>query len=202
MIITIIQSQCMRIILPIFLFVGFFFFSCTTEPTEDQPGEETVVVEQVTPPSEEMENEQESSEESKAPEAAAVDNYEVSQELYEQTFEEIEAFISELNQVISRKQFDRWLRYLSKEYIRKYNSTEILNETNEYPQLKDNGIVLLDLRDYFDWVVVPSRSRAVLGEIVFVGETQVIAYSSYEGKRAKLYELEKIDDKWEITVWE
>jgi hypothetical protein len=35
-----------------------------------------------------------------------------------------------------------------------------------------------------------------------VGETQVIAYSSFEGKRAKLYELEKIDGKWKITVWE
>ncbi|MCK5735224.1 MAG: hypothetical protein KAH21_02050, partial [Spirochaetaceae bacterium] len=130
------------------------------------------------------------------------DNYIVSQELYEQTFDEIEDLIQELNKVISKKQFDRWLKYLSTDYIRKYNSTDFLNEINEYPQLKDNNIVLKDLKGYFDWVVVPSRSRAVLGEIVFVGETQVIAYSSFEGKRAKLYELEKIDEKWMITVWD
>ena len=49
--------------------------------------------------------------------------------------------------------------------------------------------------------MVPSRSQAVLDEIVFVGETQVIAYSSFKGKRAKLYELERIDDEWKITVW-
>ena len=61
--------------------------------------------------------------------------------------------------------------------------------------------VLKDLKGYFDWVVVPSRSRAVLGEIVFVGETQVVAYSSFDGQRAKLYELERINGDWKITVW-
>ena len=39
--------------------------------------------------------------------------YQVTQELYEQTFGEIEALILELNTVISKKQFDRWLTYLS-----------------------------------------------------------------------------------------
>ena len=129
------------------------------------------------------------------------DAYVVTQELYEQTFEEIEALIYELNTVISKRQYDRWLTYLSNGYKHLYNSREQLDIINEYSQLKDNGIVLKDIKGYFDWVVVPSRSQAVLGEIVFVGETQVIAYSSFEGKRAKLYELERIDGVWKISVW-
>lgn len=136
------------------------------------------------------------------PEAEAEEHsYEVTQEVYEQTFEEIEAFISELNGVISRRQFERWTEYLSITYIGTYNDESVLSEISQYPQLKDNDIILKSLKDYFDWVVVPSRSRAVLDDIVFVGEDQVTAYSSFEGKRAKLYELQRLDGEWKITVW-
>ena len=184
----------MKIILSVLFLAGLLFNSCATDETVSEPEPEAPVVEVVEP---------EPEPEPVIEEPADTDeDYVVSQEFYEQTFDEIEAFILELNTVISKKQFDKWLSYLSTEYIRTFNSREVLNEINEYPQLKDNGIVLRDLRGYFEWVVVPSRSRAVLGEIVFVGETQVIAYSSFEGKRAKLYELEKIDGKWKITVWE
>lgn len=127
--------------------------------------------------------------------------YLVSEEVFNQTFEEIEALIMELNQVISRRQYSRWLTYLSAAYKSTYNSPEKLDGINQLSQMKDNNIVLKDLKGYFDWVVVPSRSRAVLGEIVFVGETQVVAYSSFEGQRAKLYELERINGDWKITVW-
>ena len=128
-------------------------------------------------------------------------SYEVTQQVYDQTFEEIEALIGELNGVISKRQFDRWTDYLSNIYIKTYNGKAVLSEINQYPQLKDNDIVLESLKDYFDWVVVPSRSRAVLDDIVFAGEDQVTAYSFFEGKRATLYELQRIDDEWKVTVW-
>lgn len=192
---TIIQLQRMKKILPVFLFIGLIFYSCATVEPEQEPAPEATVVAEPDPvPEPEPEPVIE-----EVPEAD--DKYVVSQELYEQTFGEIEALILELNTVISKKQFDKWLTYLSTVYIRTYNSKEVLDEINEYPQLKDNGIILRDLKGYFEWVVVPSRSRAVLGEIVFAGETRVIAYSSFDGKRAKLYELERIDGEWKITVW-
>jgi len=193
----------MKIILSILLFTAFFFYSCTTEEPVVQAAAEPAAAEQ--PPEEQVTEPEPAAEPAEAAEetpAESDENYVVSREVYEQTFEEIEAFIKELNQVISRKQYDRWLTYLSTGYTRKYNSPEVLNEINEYPQLKDNGIVLKNLKDYFDWVVVPSRSRAVLGDIVFVDEAKVIAYSSFDGKRAKLYQLEKNDGKWKITVWD
>ncbi len=191
----------MKIILSILLFTGLFLYSCVSDKPAEPVQAEAVVQDPAAPAvQDEPEPEAEPAPE---PEPAAEDEkYQVSDELYQQTFDEIESLIKELNQVISKKQFDRWLKYLSTGYIRKYNSQEVLGEINEYPQLKDNGIELNSLRDYFDWVVVPSRSRAVLGEIVFVGEAKVIAYSSFDGKRAKLYQLEKNDDIWKITVWE
>lgn len=136
------------------------------------------------------------------PEAAPPqEEYEVSEEIYNQTYDEIEKLIHELNGVISRRQYDRWLNYLSKKYKKTFNSPEVLNAINDFPQLKDNGIVLKNIKDYFDWVVVPSRSKAVLGDMIFTGEDTVIAYSSYNGQKAKLYELERINGKWKITVW-
>jgi len=187
----------MKTVLPIILFFGLVFVACTTsEPVSETEPETPVVEEPITEP--EPEPEPEPQPEPVEPEST---QYEVSPEVYEQTFDEIEELILELNSVISKRQYDRWLTYLSNDYKRTYNSREKLDEINEFPQLKDNGIVLEDIKGYFDWVVVPSRSRAVLGEIVFVGETRVTAYSSFEGKKAKLYELERIDGEWKITVW-
>lgn len=184
----------------VLLTVGLLIFSCTTSAPAVQPEPVPEAVENPPEPApkEDVKEEPEVTELASPEESS---QFEVSQEIYEQTFDEIEALIQELSDVISKKQFDKWLTYLSTDYIRTYNSQEELDLINEYPQLKDNGVVLKSLRDYFNWVVVPSRSRAVLGDIVFIGETQVIAYSSFEGKRAKLYELEQLDGKWKITVW-
>ena len=183
----------MKSLIPLLLVSGLILFSCATEETAPEPEPVSVVVEEPAP-----EPIPEPVEEPAEPEE---DSFEVSQELYEQTFEEIEALILELNSVISRRQYSRWLEYLSNTYKQTYNSREILDEINEYPQLKDNGIRITDIKGYFDWVVVPSRSQAELNEIVFVGEDQVVAYSSFNGKRAKLYELERIEGEWKITVW-
>lgn len=134
-------------------------------------------------------------------EEAVEEVYEVSEEVYVQTFNEIEQLIYKINTVIAKKQYDRWVSYLSKTYKKTYNSSETLDEYNQYPQLMENNIVLKSLKDYFNWVVVPSRSQAELDEIIFIMESRVIAYSSYEGQRAKLYEFERIDEEWKISTW-
>lgn len=192
----IIQLQRMKSLMPVLILIGLLFTSCAGTDPVDEP-ETAPVAEEPAPEPEPVPE----PEPATGVEDTTDNEFEVSQEIYDQTFNEIEALIYELNTVISRKQYDRWLTYLSNNYKRTFNSRETLDEINQYPQLKDNGIVLTDLKDYFDWVVVPSRSQAILGDIVFVGESRVIAYSSYQGKRAKLYELERIDGEWKITVW-
>ncbi len=193
---AIIKLTHMKATLIIVSILAIIFASCASDPGP-QPEQETQEVETVV----EKPVEEQAVEPEEIPEPSVAESFEVSEELYQQTFEEIEALIEELNSVISRKQFDKWLGYLSRNYIDIYNSPEQLDEISQYRQLKDNGIYLKSLRDYFDWVVVPSRSKATLDEIVFLGENEVIAYSTFEGKRAKLYELERIDGEWKVTVW-
>ena len=123
------------------------------------------------------------------------------QKSYEQMFDEFQIFINYMNSVISRRQYTLWEQHLTTSYKENFGSEEYLKKISEYPILKDKSIRLKSLEDYFNWVVVPSRSHAVLEDIVQVGQTQVIAYSTFDGKRAKLYELENMGDEWKITVW-
>ncbi|OQX28682.1 MAG: hypothetical protein B0D92_07645 [Spirochaeta sp. LUC14_002_19_P3] len=125
----------------------------------------------------------------------------VSQDTYDQAFEELSVLIKKINQVITKKNFNIWLTFLSEAYKERFSDKAALAEISESPQLKNNNIVLTTLKDYFNWVVVPSRNKAVLQKIVFVSENQVIAYSLFSGSKAKLYEFEKINNDWKISIW-
>jgi hypothetical protein len=129
------------------------------------------------------------------------EEFEVSEEVYTKTFDEIEEFIRNLNNIIRQEDYDTWLTYLSDEYIERTSDPEYLEEQSEQPLLKKSNISLDSLRDYFDHVVVPSRIQAQLDEIEFVGENQVKAYAMIRNTRALLYLLVREDDKWKIGVW-
>ncbi|MDA3810639.1 MAG: hypothetical protein PF518_09975 [Spirochaetaceae bacterium] len=118
------------------------------------------------------------------------------------TFNEMKDLIGKLNEIISDRNYEKWKLYLSKNYIQTYNDKAMLKQISEQSQiLADNDIVLETLKDYFEWVVVPSRSKASLDDIVFIDDTHLTAYMLIKEKRTILYELEKIDDKWLISVW-
>ena len=128
--------------------------------------------------------------------------YEVSKEKYEQTLDEIKELIDTLNNIISNKKYEKWKLFLSEEYIKTYNDPVKLKQISDQSQiLSDNGIVLTSLKDYFDWVVVPSRSAARVDDIVFLDDRMLVVYMKINNKNTILYQLENIDEKWQISVW-
>jgi hypothetical protein len=129
------------------------------------------------------------------------EEYVVSEEVYSKTFDEIEEFIRNLNEIIRREDYDTWLTYLSDEYIERTSDPAYLKQQSEQPLLKKHNINLDSLRDYFEYVVVPSRVQAKLDEIEFVDENQVKAYAMIRNTKALLYLLVREDDKWKIGVW-
>ena len=133
-------------------------------------------------------------------ESAEEEPIEVSEEVYEQTFDEIEATIEELNTVISNRNFQKWKSYLTEEYIDRYSDREWLTEISERPILKRNNITLRSLRDYFEWVVVPSRQDARLDDLVFHGENEVDAIMNIGGNRVILYRLRKVEGQWKVDA--
>jgi hypothetical protein len=130
-----------------------------------------------------------------------VEEFVVSEEVYTKTFDEIGEFIRNLNEIIRREDYDTWLTYLSDEYIERTSDPAYLKEQSEQPLLKKSNINLDDLRDYFEYVVVPSRIQAQLDEIEFIGENQVKAYAMIKNTKALLYLLVRENDKWKIGLW-
>ena len=125
----------------------------------------------------------------------------VSEEVYTKTFDEIEEFIRNLNEIIRSEDYDTWLTFLSEDYIQRTSDPAYLKRQSEQPLLKKSSISLNSLKDYFDHVVVPSRVQAQLDEIEFVDENQVKAYAMIRNTKALLFLLVRENDKWKIGVW-
>jgi hypothetical protein len=135
-----------------------------------------------------------------APAQEPESNFVVSEEVYTKTFDEIEQFIRNLNEIIRHEDYDTWLTYLSEEYIRRTSDPEYLRRQSEQPMLKKNNIDLHSLKDYFEYVVVPSRTMAQLDEIEFIDEDHVKAYAMIRNTKALLYLLVRENHMWKIGV--
>lgn len=173
----------------------------TIEETTEQP--ETVVTED---PVEESDQplEQDQSVEVAEPEAEPEEEpskIEVSEELYDQTFTEVERTINELNEIISNRNFGAWQRYLTDNYRRTYSDPAVLEQSSQSAVLVRNNITLESLEDYFNFVVVPSRSNARLDDLVFVDEDTVEAIMEVNDRRYLLYLLKKTNDRWKIDTF-
>jgi hypothetical protein len=176
----------MHSLLPLFLApLLFYACACCTSP----PQEEQVQAQQEETPKPAL-----------PPVEPEAEEFVVSEEVYTKTFDEIEVFIRNLNEIIRREDYDTWLTYLSEEYIERTSDPAYLKEQSEQPMLKKNKISLNSLRDYFIYVVVPSRVQAQLDEIEFIGENQVKAYAMIKNTKALLYLLVRENDKWKIGV--
>ena len=173
------------------------FFSCVSTPEE--PAEKPVVEQSAVEPEPVQEPEPEPVEEVVVNDETG---FEVSKEVYDQTFDEMKMLVEKLNGIISDRNYEKWKLYLSDKYIRTYNDKAKLKVISENSQiLADNNIVLTNLKDYFEWVVVPSRSKASADDMVFEDENRIKAYMFVKDKKSILYQLEKIEEKWLISIW-
>ena len=127
----------------------------------------------------------------------------VTEQQYTSTMEEVQAFISELNRIISTRNYQAWRARLSPEYLAKISSPEFLNDVSETPAMKTRRIVLRSAEEYFIHVVVPSRQNSRVDDIEFEGRNRVKAFTvntnrAGEEVRLRLYDLEKVNDSWII----
>ena len=124
----------------------------------------------------------------------------ITQEVYDTTKGEVQTLIETLNQIIRDKDYESWVQYLSAEYMAMLSDPDFLKNTSESSRLKNQNIVLKSLKDYFLYVVVPSRANDRVDDIEFIGQNRVKAYTiTSKGQRLRLYELEKTAGKWNIV---
>jgi hypothetical protein len=150
----------------------------------------------------------------KAVEEKVFDPSSISEEKFATTKADIQALIAELNRIIRARNYFAWLGYLSAEYLDQINSAGFLEERTEELYRRDQIVaanmgrdprmvekrILRTPRDYFENVVVPSRTNDRVDDIAYVSEDHIKAYTmDSRGQRLVLYELAQIDDKWKIN---
>jgi len=137
----------------------------------------------------------------------------ITQEKLEKAKEDVQALIADLNKIIRAKNYNAWRGYLSDSYFEEINSAAFLQEKTDELYRRDQIVaqnlgrdpkkvtkkVLRSPKDYFDNVVVPSRSNDRMDDLAFVTENRVKAYTiDNRGNRVVLYDLEIINGKWKI----
>jgi hypothetical protein len=134
-------------------------------------------------------------------EEPAPEEFEVTQEVYDRTFDQVNETISELNTTIQRKDYETWLSYLTDNYIENTSRPEYLERWKEDPFLQKKNVTLRDLQDFFNYLVVPTRSNVRLDEIEFVDQSHVYAYTVYKGEKYLLYSLVRTDEGWKVDFY-
>lgn len=129
------------------------------------------------------------------------DVFSVSEEQYAQTLDYVNNFIASVNTAIKEDDFEKWKSFLSDKYIDAYDSQEDLAEYSEMFKKKGYDIRLVNLKDYFDNVVVASRRNIEISHLEFIDETHLKVMTLYRNESAVMYYMELINNEWKISVW-
>ena len=147
------------------------------------------------------------------PAAQVFDPDNISAVTFDAVMVEVGELIDNLNVIIRARNYDEWLNHLSHSYFTMISSEAFLAERTEELFRRDqmvarnmgrdprmvNRRVLSTSRDFFEHIVVPSRSNDRVDDIHFVSEDRVIAFTiDPRGNRLILYNLERIDGNWRI----
>jgi len=197
-----VQFIVMKHLIPRFcgLILVIFLAGCATPGQSPIVEEPEKTVEEAPTVAEESPLEAVEPEEETPEQAVEEEAFTVTGEVYERTFQDIEDLISNLNTIIQSQDYETWISFLSEAYIERYSDPEVLNELSRQPLLQKYDIELSSLRDYFTYVVVPSRSNVRLDDLVFEDEHHVKAIMLVNGQRTILYQLVYIDNRWKIGV--
>ena len=161
-------------------------------PEESAAAEEESAVEESV--SEEPAEEPSSEEPLEEAPAEEPEEFVVTEELYNQTFDDIESVIAELNALIQAENYDLWLTYLTARYVEETSKSAYLGKWIKDPDDRN-------LKTYFLEVVVSTRSKVKLDEIEFIDDSSVYAYTVYKGEKYLLYYLVKTEDGWKVDFY-
>lgn len=132
----------------------------------------------------------------KEEEKADPGTFQISDEEAEKIFFDVKELIEKLNAIIKKKDFTTWKTYLTDEYMNFFSGEEELKKISLSPVLKKQNITIRSLKDYFLYVVVPSRANAKFDNIDFIDDNNIMVYTD----KVVLYQLKNIDGSWKIDL--
>ena len=124
----------------------------------------------------------------------------ITKEEYDTTKAEVQALIRQLNDIIRAQDYQAWVSYLEPGYLAAISDQSFLERISDSARMKTMKISLHDTKDYFMYVVVPSRANDRVDDIEFIGENRVKAFTvTANEQRLRLYDLEKTEQGWKIV---
>jgi hypothetical protein len=132
--------------------------------------------------------------------APAESAFVASDEMYRTTFREVQEVVAAITRLVSTGDYDGWLSYLTEDYVASRSSKGFLADASRAPVLRKSGIILRNLRDYFNNVVVQSHLQATLDDIQFLDETHVKAIALVQGTPVILYYLVRVNGQWKVGL--
>ena len=202
------------------LIVGMCFFSCKTIPqkveasvevetpienesinepiTKESVVEQPIIQEDEVSPKKVEDVIQETKQEEVDPHESDViaefGEVKITKKHYNDTMDEIKIVVEALNKTTASKNYATWLKYLSEEYKKTYSNPIVLKNTSDTLPVK--GLKLINLKDFFNYVFVPSRQKIKVDDIKFLSPVKVNVIMITKGKELLVYNLEKINEKW------
>lgn len=130
---------------------------------------------------------------------APFDPSSITKEVFDSTKTDVQALIQRLNGIIREKDYETWVTFLGKDYRAALSDPSFLGRISASTVLRKQNVTLRSLRDYFIYVVVPSRAYDRVDDIEFIGQNRVKAFTvDSKARRLRLYDLEKTPTGWEI----
>jgi hypothetical protein len=182
-----------KILNPLFFILFFFFAGCSSSPAPKPITAET-------PAAQKPDQQQTIKEDPSGMDevVAQFDTIAITKKTYQSTKTEMQTVVEELNKITFSHDYERWLTWLSEEYIQTYSNQAFLERASANLPVK--GIKLKTLRDYFDYVFVPSRQNMRVDDIQFVSPIRVYVIMEIMPKSpAAIYILEKTSAGWKLV---
>lgn len=182
----------------------FFFYSCATKPATPEPViavppvekqlpnpeptiepvPEPAVTPEVPPPTDEV--------------VAQFDTVTITKKTFEDTKTEMQTVVEKLNKITMERDYKSWLEWLSEEYYRTYSDPATLESVSASLPIKN--VKIRNIKDYFNYVFVPSRQNMRVDDIKFISPTRVYVIMEITPQSpAAIYILEKTDEGWKLV---
>lgn len=129
---------------------------------------------------------------------AQFDTVTITKKTFESTKNEMQIVVDKLNKITMERDYKSWLEWLSEEYYRTYSDPAVLDSISASLPIKN--IKLRNIKDYFNYVFVPSRQNMRVDDIQFMSPTRVYVIMEITPKSpAAIYILEKTTEGWKLV---
>lgn len=185
----------------IFIFSIFtLFFSCESKEVETvTPAPQEIV----TPSATEEQINTEAQIKDEAEYLRSINNIQTEEIITKEEFAEdkteILRIIQELSVIMQEHDVTSWLNYITPESKIFYSNPVNLKKAQK--KLPNKMLQLNTIKDYFNYVFIPSRKISKVDEIRYISKTNVKAVEVREDKSILIYYyFQKIDGKWLVNL--